>query len=32
MRGGVSVHGLYPADGPIFRDDIIKSPAFKVSF
>ena len=30
MWGGVSVHGLYPADGPIFRDELLKSSKFKV--
>ena len=29
MWGGVSVHGLYPHDGPLFRDDILNSSAFK---
>lgn len=30
MWGSVSVHGLYPSDGPIFFDDLVKSPAYKV--
>ena len=30
MWGAVSVHGLYPEDGPYFRDDILKSNEFKV--
>ena len=30
MWGGVSVHGLYPSDGPVFRDDLLKSSAFRV--
>ena len=30
MWGGVSIHGLYPSDGPVFRDDLLESSAFKV--
>ena len=30
MWGGVSVHGLYSSDGPVFRDDLLKSSAFRV--
>lgn len=30
MWGAVSVHSLYPRDAPVFFDDLLKHPDYKV--